>query len=116
MKTLFFLLSVGGGIAWWRYTSVPSISVKLVDWLAKKATVVVRGKEVVIDAALIFRTGSSLISPISFNKYQLSASKNQNYIGAPNVLRVVIKEGDTIIGQAIYVDFDLRTIEGSEKK
>ncbi len=114
MKTLFFILSLGSGIAWWKYTSIPPITIKSTDWIALKVVAIVQGKEISIDAATLFRTESTLVVPLSFSKYQLTATRNQNNISAPAVLRIAITEGDTLIGQSVYVDFDTRTIEGQE--
>lgn len=112
MKTLLFFAAVGGGIALWKYHAVPSIKIKSVDWNNLKVVAVVRGKDVQIDAGEIFRTSSALTSPIFFNKYAMTAERNQTNIGAPAVLRIAITEGNTLVGQSVYVDFDSRNIEG----
>ncbi|MDQ3110516.1 MAG: hypothetical protein M3R17_11535 [Bacteroidota bacterium] len=116
MKTLFFLAIGSGAVAYWRYTSIPSITIESVDWNTMKAKVIVRDKVISIDAATLFLTQSSLLAPISFSKYEMTAKRNQTNIGAPAVLRIAITEGDTIMGQAIYLDFDSRTITPPQSK
>ena len=116
MKLFWILLAVGGEASYYAYTTTPIIDLKLVDWENQIVTVVVRGDEIKINAGMIFRTQSALLAPIYFNKFELTAKKSQTNIGAPNVLMVSITEGDTIIGQPIYIDFDSRTIEGQSSK
>ena len=111
MKTLFFLASIGG-LAYWTYTDAPAVHIKKVDWENRKITTAVRGSTVVIDADTIFRTNSSMVAPIAFSKYTMTASQNQTFLGAPAVVRISITEGNTLIGQSDYVDFDMQLVNG----
>lgn len=110
MKTLFFITAIGG-LVYWRYTDVPAIQIKSVDWENQKVTVLVRGFSLVIDANTVFNTSSTMIAPIFFSKYALTASPNLNNAGSA-VLQITITEGNSILGQPVYVDFIMHTVNG----